>query len=147
MSQPPIPTIVQGFGWTAGGAWAAVALLLGIIARQVNPWRSQSISAEQRLRDDLLRRVEKLEKELDRKEVRHQAERSLDRHKLNNVTQCLDALLLMLEAAPEKAAEIVGRIKDMRARQLEAEALEKAAIHAAAMVDQDERDADREQRE
>jgi hypothetical protein len=131
MSGDPIPTVVQGFNWTSAGAWASFLALLGIIVRQVGPWRSQSISAEQRLRDDLLRRVEKLERELDRKETRHQAERSLDRHKLNNIGQCFDAMIIMLEAAPEKVNEIVCRIKEMRQRQLEAEAIEKATIHAA----------------
>jgi hypothetical protein len=139
----PIPIEAHGFSWTAGGAWSAALLLLGIIIRQVGPWRKQSIDAEQRLRDDLLRRVEKLEKELDRKEIRHQAERSLDRHKLNNIGQCFDALILMLESAPERASEIVTRVKEMRARQLEAEAMEKAAIHAAALVDSEERNDDR----
>lgn len=144
MSQDPIPTIVQGFNWTSAGAWASFIALLGIIVRQVNPWRTQSINAEQRLRDDLLNRVEKLEKLLDRKEARHQAERALDRHKFANVTQCFDAIVLMLEAAPEKVGEIIVKIKEMRRRQIEAEALEKAAIHAAEIADADERDADRE---
>lgn len=134
MSQEPIPTIVQGFNWTAGGAWASFIVLLGIIVRQVNPWRSQSISAEQRLREDLLKRVEKLERDLERKETRHRAERSLDRHKLNNVSQCFDAVIIMLEAAPEKVGEIVAKIKEMRRRQLEAEAVEKATIHAAELA-------------
>lgn len=126
----PIPESA-GFGWTAAGAWASFLALMGIIVRQVGPWRKQSIEAEQRLRDNLLARVEKLERVLDRERVRHEAERALDRHKLNNVTQCLDAVLLMLEAAPERAAEIVARIKMMRGDQRQAEALEKAAIHAA----------------
>jgi hypothetical protein len=139
----PIAVETHGFSWTAGGAWTAVLLLAGIIIRQVGPWRKQSMDAEQRLRDDLLRRVEKLEKELDRKEIRHQAERSLDRHKLNNIGQCFDALILMLESAPERASEIVRRVKEMRARQLEAEALEKASIHAAALADSEERNSDR----
>jgi light-regulated signal transduction histidine kinase (bacteriophytochrome) len=143
--QEPIAVVAHGFGWTAAGAWGSFLVLLGIIIRQVGPWRKQSIDAGQRLRDDLLRRVEKLERELDRKEVRHQAERALDRHKLNNVTQCLDALLLLLEAAPEKAAEIVGKIKEMRSGQIKAETLEKAAIHAAAIVDADEREAFRQE--
>jgi hypothetical protein len=136
--------VTTGFNWTAGGAWTAVALIVVALARQINPWRKASIDAGERLRDDLLRRVEKLERELDRKEVRHQAERSLDRHKLNNVSQCFDAMIIMLEAAPEKVAEIVVRIKEMRKRQLEAEAIEKATIHAAEIADIEERDAYRE---
>lgn len=62
-----------------------------------------------------------------------EAERAVDRHRLNNVTMCLDALLLLLETAPEKAAEHVARIKEMRAAQMRAEAAEKGAIHAAAI--------------
>jgi hypothetical protein len=139
-----IPVEMHGFGWTAAGAWGAFLALLGIIVRQVGPWRKLSIDADQRLRDDLLRRVEKLERELDRKEIRHQAERAADRHKLNNIGQCFDAMIIMLEAAPEKVSEIVVRIKEMRARQLEAEAMEKAVIHAASIADADERDAFRE---
>lgn len=133
--QDAVPVVAQGFGWTAAGAWASFIALLGIIIRQVGPWRKQSIDAEQRLRDDLLKRVEKLEKTLDRERARHNAERALDRHRLNNVGQCFDAMLLMLKAAPEKAAEIVRHIEGMRARQIESEALEKAAIHAAELVE------------
>jgi hypothetical protein len=136
----PVAVVAQGFGWTAAGAWGSFLVLLGIIVRQIGPWRKQSIDAGQKLRDDLLRRVEKLERELDRKEVRHQAERALDRHKLNNISQCFDSLMIMLEAAPEKVSEIIMRIKEMRRRQLEAETIEKATIHAAAIVDADERE-------
>lgn len=130
----PIAVETHGFSWTAGGAWTAVVLLFGIIVRQVGPWRKQSIDAEQRLRDDLLRRVEKLEKVLDRERAKHDAERALDRHKFANVAGCFDALLMMLEAAPERLPDILPKIKEMRARQLEAEALEKATIHAAEMA-------------
>lgn len=138
----PIP-VVAGFGWTAAGAWGSFLLLLGVIVRQVGPWRKLSIDANEKLRDDLLRRVEKLERELDRKETRHRAERALDRHKFANISQCFDALMMMLEATPEKAADIVKRVKEMRARQLEAEALEKAAIHAAEIRDSNEREVNR----
>lgn len=62
-----------------------------------------------------------------------EAERAVDRHRLNNVTQCLDALLMLLEVAPDKAADHVSKIKAMRADQMKAEALEKGAIAAAAM--------------
>jgi hypothetical protein len=77
----------------------------------------------------------KLEKTLERQRLRHEAERGLDRHRLNNVTQCFDAMMMMLKASPEKAAEIIAHIEQMRANQLKAEALEKAAIHAALIRD------------
>lgn len=127
----PVAVVAQGFGWTAAGAWTAAILLAGVLIRQIVPWRKQNIDAEQRLREDLLARVEKLESTLERERARHDAERALDRHRLNNVTQCFDAIILMLEATPERAQEIVTRIKEMRSTQMRAEALEKAAIHAA----------------
>lgn len=135
-------SVTAGFGWTAAGAWASFLALVGIIVRQIGPWRKQSIDANQKLRDDLLRRVEKLERELDRKDALHNAERSADRHRLNNITQCFDAMVLLLEVAqdPEQVKSVVARVKEMRARQAEAEALEKAAIHAAQIADSQERD-------
>ena len=135
-----IPVIQQGFGWTAAGAWGSFLVLIGIIIRQIGPWRKQSIDAAQTFRDELLHRIEKLEADLEASRnreaaarARHEAERALDRHRLNNVTQCFDAMILLLESSPERASEIVVRIKEMRAEQIKAEALEKAAIHAAVL--------------
>jgi hypothetical protein len=120
-----------GFTWTAAGAWASFLALLGIIVRQIGPWRKQSIDAEHTFREGLLKRVERLERTLERERIRHNAERSIDRHRLNNITQCFDAMLLLIETNPEKASEIVVKIKDMRAAQMKAEAEEKAIIRAA----------------
>ena len=132
--QVPIAVSAQGFSWTAAGAWATFLALIGVIVRQVGPWKKQTTEAEQKLRDDLLKRVEALETTLERERIRHDAERALDRHRLNNVTQCLDAVLLLLEAAPEKATEIAAKINAMRASQRESEALEKAEIMAAEIM-------------
>lgn len=124
-------------GYTAIGALGTfVVSLLGLIGLWVKfgpKWREIAVSAEQGFRDDLISRLEKVEKTLEIERAQHEAERSLDRHKFNNLSQCFDAVMLMLEATPEKAPEIVVRIKEMRATQLQAEALEKAAIHAARM--------------
>lgn len=109
----------------------AALSLLGILIRQIGPWKRQADEAAAHLRDDLIRRVEKLERTLDRERLRHNAERALDRHRLNNMTQCFDSLLLLIEMNPGKAQEIVGKIKEMRAAQVLAEAEEKAIIRAA----------------
>lgn len=82
-------------------------------------------------RDELGDRLFMMEKRLTRQEIRHSAERALDRHRLNNINACFDALLLLLKASPEKSAEAVKMIEDMRAKQLIAEAEEKAIITAA----------------
>jgi hypothetical protein len=82
-------------------------------------------------RDEMGDRLFRMEKMLSRQEIRHNAERALDRHRLNNINACFDALLLLLKANPDKSAEAVKMIEEMRAKQLLAEAEEKAIITAA----------------
>jgi response regulator RpfG family c-di-GMP phosphodiesterase len=118
-------------GLMTAGVWVAALSFLGILIRQIGPWKQQTAEVEQRLRDDLIRRLEKVERTLDSERAIHKAERSLDRHRLNNVTQCFDALLLLIEMAPERATEAVQKIKEMRSTQLRAESEEKALIRAA----------------
>lgn len=123
--------VTAGFGWTAAGAWGSFLVLLGLIVRQVNPWRKTTIEADKQLRDDLLKRVEHLETTLDHERKIREAERSLDRHRINNLTQCLDMLVALLETNPDRAHDFVVRIKEMRETQIAAEATEKGLIHAA----------------
>jgi uncharacterized membrane protein YhiD involved in acid resistance len=132
----PTPIAVQahGFSWTAAGAWATFLVLLsalGLLVRMIGPWKKQTTDAEDKLRGDLMARVDKLEKALEQKDKLHAAERSLDRHKIRNLNQCLDAVLMILETAPEKTVEVVGKVRAMREAQLQAETAEAAAIHAA----------------
>lgn len=82
-------------------------------------------------RDDMGDQLARMQKQLSRQQIRHNAERSLDRHRLNNINACFDALLLLLKANPDKSAEAVQMIEEMRAKQLVAEAEEKAIITAA----------------
>lgn len=123
--------------WTAAGIWVAALSFLGLLIRQVVPWKKLAGDFEADFRADLLARVQKLEQTLERERARHDAERALDRHRLNNVTQCFDALLLLIELAPDKAAESVAKIKEMRAEQVKAEAQEKAVIRAAEIMSGD----------
>jgi hypothetical protein len=118
-------------GLAAAGIWVVAISFLGIFVRQIVPWKKVIAESDVLFRRDLLSRIEKLERMLERERSRHNAERALDRHRLNNVTQCFDALLLLIETAPDKATEIVAKIKTMRAEQLRAEAQEKAIIRAA----------------
>jgi len=118
-------------GLTAAGVLVAIVGILGLIIRHIGPWKRQAEEVAERLRTDLIRRVERLERTLDIERAIHKAERSLDRHRLNNVTQCFDALLLLIEMAPERATEAVQKIKHMREAQLMAEAEEKALVRAA----------------
>ena len=93
-----------------------------------------SVRARMALGDRRLGRIEKLEQRIDQQRVSFEAEISILRHDLNNANTCLDLLLTLLEAQPEKAAEHAARIKammDRRARDLSAE---KATIRAARIV-------------
>lgn len=125
----------------AGGIWAVALSLAILVLRHIGPWSKQRADAETKLREELMaregtlvRRIEKLEAALSRQQIRHNSERALDRHRLNNVTSCFDALLLLIETSPEKASEAVARIKEMRAAQVRAESEEKAIIRAAEIV-------------
>lgn len=120
--------------WTAAGVWVAALSFLGLLIRQVGPWHKQATDAEKAFRDELIKRVDKLERRQERERARHNAERAIDRHRLNNVTACFDAMVLLVKTSPEKAPEIVQSIEEMRARQREEEAVEKARIHAALII-------------
>lgn len=59
------------------------------------------------------------------------------RHRLNNLSGCFDATLLLIEMAPEKSADLVQKIKELRQTQMLAEAAERAAVMAAAIAPED----------
>lgn len=60
------------------------------------------------------------------------------RHRQNNMSGNFDALLLLIELAPEKAGEFIVRIKEMRRDQAVAEAAERAALLATAVLAENE---------
>lgn len=149
--------------WAVTGWIFAGLAFLGVVVRQIGPWRKQISDIEERLRaelhseitilkeqlvterlehstemrafnlerDEMGDRLARMEKLMVRQQLRHNAERALDRHRINNLTQCFDAVVLLIETNPEKSPEIIARVKEMRATMLLAEAEEKAAIQAA----------------
>ena len=132
---PVTPITILSSQWTTAGVWIAAISLVGILIRQITPWRKQANDAAVELRNTLIARVEKLEAALERQNRRHDAERALSNHQLRNITACFDAMLLMLEMNPDRGPEIVEKIKKMRADQMLAEAEEKAIIRAAMFSD------------
>lgn len=149
--------------WSAAGWGLAFITLIGVVLRQIGPWRKQISDMESKLREEMHEQIEKLhaqlseeraahaaelnayemqrdelgdtlhrlEVQLNRQQLRHNAERALDRHRLNNINQCFDALLMLLKTNPDKSAEAVEMVEKMRATFLIAEAEEKAIIRAA----------------
>lgn len=135
--------------YTAVGIWTAIiggTVTVLVAALKIIPgWIKNRKEADDSLRKDLLLRVENLERTLDverrnreAERARHEAQMALMRHRLNNSDQCLDALLMLIETSPEKVADAVRMIKEMRGRQRAEEALEKAALHTAEIAAKDE---------
>jgi mevalonate kinase len=111
--------------------WVGVIGVIGLIVRQYVPWLKESNSADEKLRDLLIARVQRLEDKIERQERRHAAEQRLSNHKLRNIMTCFDSILVALKVSPDKVNEIVHEIEAMRARQLVAEAEEVRSIYAA----------------
>lgn len=114
--------------------WLLTFAVLAAIIRGWPAIQDAATRAKTALGDRRLSRIEKLEAKIEQQSVAHQAEVKILRHQLNNVNSCLDAILLLIEAAPERASEHVKRIRAMRAEQTEAERAEKNAIQSAKIV-------------
>jgi len=134
-----VPVSIHGFSLNS-----ALLMIIAIInGTAVGHWiknrpamRKLGKEADEKLRDDLILRIEKLEQKLDEERASHDAVVSLMRHRLNNSDQCIEALLLVLDDddLPPKVKRAVAAIKAMRERQRSDEAIEKATIHAARIV-------------
>lgn len=145
MTVQPMPITPVGFGWTPLLLTIANLLLGGVVVAIVKSWPAiKKIGADREanllneraeemagMRD----RIERLEVLLTQKDKQHDAERAADRHRINNLSQCLDALLLLIEQDPAKAAQAAAKVRGMRADQLQRENAERATIRAAAITD------------
>lgn len=145
----PIPVVPQGFGWTAAGAWGTFAVLLTLLVKQILPWRKMSISAGEKMREELNERLKASEekREKDRSEfdakikeiedareeerVQYENEMRILRHRVNGSDHAIDMLLALLEANPDKVLETVEKIKEIRAEQAKVVAIEKGYVMAA----------------
>lgn len=147
----------------AAGGWVIASLtFFAVLLRQIGPWRKQLSDLEARLREELKTqldeerrlhqielnernnqriemsdRIAKLEAQLSRQQTRHNAERALDRHRLNNINQCFDAMIMLLKANPDGSSAAIKLIEEMRSKQMIAEAEEKAIIRAAEITADD----------
>lgn len=109
-------------------------LLLAVCTALIRGWPAivdATSKAKSVLGDRRVSRIEKLEAKLDMQAASHEAEVSILRHQLNNVSACLDALLMLIETAPDKAAAHAAAIRAKRAEQSTSETVEKATIRGA----------------
>lgn len=133
--------MMEAFARIAGSSferapWGWV-LCVAVVSAIIKGWpaiRDAATRAKTALGDRRLSRIEKLEAKIEQQSVAHEAEVKILRHQLNNVNSCLDAILLLIEAAPDRAREHVARIRSMRAEQTEAERAEKNMIQSAKIM-------------
>jgi len=152
MAHDAIPVAVNGFTWTAAGAWASFFALVGLIVRQWVPMRKLRIDEFQRLIDAqtaeiarLTGRVDSLEQKMEDQRAsyeaqlkveraNHEAELGLQRHATRNAKQILLGTLDLIEAAPENASSHAAKMRE-RMKELEAiEAAETASIRGAKII-------------
>ena len=82
----------------------------------------------------LTQRMESVEANAAQERALCDANLAVLRHRVNNLSGSFDGLLLLIEAAPERAGEFVTRIKERRAEQERTEAAEKANVAAVALA-------------
>lgn len=130
--------MLEGAGTAIAGSFERApwgwALTFAVCTALIKGWpaiQDAVTRAKTALGDRRLSRIEKLEAKLDLQSASHEAEVSILRHQLNNVSACLDALLLLIETAPEKAAQHAAAIRAKRAEQSTSETVEKATIRGA----------------
>jgi hypothetical protein len=133
-----------GFTWTTaavgllnllvGGVLVAIIKSRPALKKLTNEREANLLNERAEEMEAMRQRIAKLEEKLEYKEALHQAERAVDRHRINNLDQCLTAFLLMVKKNPEDAATAAEMIEAMRARQMEREKQEASAIHTAAIT-------------
>lgn len=128
-----MPASILGNGWVAAGLLVVGGVVTAIV-RQISPWRKLSIDSEKIFRDDLIKRVEKLEAEIEFERKSRAAEVSLLRHRVANAEHALDLFIALIEAQPERAAHHAARIKEHREKDRDRLSAESATIRAAEMT-------------
>lgn len=124
---PHLPTVA-----TAAGGLGAGGLLKTWLDHK-RAARRQTDEVAMHLVRQLNARVETVETMAAQERAICDANLSVLRHRVNNLSGAFDSLLLMAEMAPDRVPEFAARIKQRRAAQEQAEAAEKAAVAAAAL--------------
>ncbi len=142
----PIP-VTTGFSWTAAGAWGTFLALLGIIARQVNPWRKMSIGAEEKMRSEMSERIKGLEDQIAHERAMREQDKAISdaeirylRHKLNNADHLIGMMFAMFKTNPDNLVNIVKEMQEIREDQRKRESAEFSAINSAKVTAANARD-------
>lgn len=129
MSDSAVPVTMTGISYSTVLLGLLNVLFGGVLVAIIRTRPTLKKLANEREANLLEERA--AEMELMRKNAaRLEGEIRLLRHEVGNLTQCLDALLMMIEMDPAKAAEAAKRIKEMRAAQMVKQGAEKGAMLA-----------------
>ncbi|VXD07703.1 conserved hypothetical protein [Sphingomonas sp. T1] len=136
--------VSTGFTWTTaavgllnllvGGVLVAIIKSRPALKKIANEREANLLNERAEEMEAMRQRIAKLEEKAEFKEALHQAERAVDRHRINNLDQCLTAFLMMVKKNPDDAATAAAMIEEMRAQQIAREKQEAGAIHAAAIA-------------
>ena len=138
-----MPDILQKILSSLGsiGLWGIIAgTVFTALSKAIPEWRKGTHTNEDNIREDLIHRIDaletrihQLEDENQRQREHHDSEMRVMRHKLNNETASLDALLMLMEAVPDKVGEHVERIKEMRKERAQNIAIESGNLSAKSL--------------
>lgn len=130
------------FNWTTigvvllnvlvGGLLVALVKRKPALVKLANERDANLLSERAKEMQEMRERIERLEEAADRKDHQHAAEIARYRHRINNLDQAFNALLMLLKQGVS-VEEAVGAVEKMRAEQLEREAKESATLHAVAL--------------
>lgn len=127
---------LQGFALSAA-PWIVAVLGAGGIAAVVRVILDYRRSARKQA-DDMASQVVGVAmgrlKSVERHAIICDANLAYTRHKASNLGSTIDSMLLLFEVAPERQPEIIAKLKEKRARDEKSEAVERAAILAAAVA-------------
>ena len=113
--------------WFSAAQFTLLLAAMGVAARFLIPWRKMSISAGERMREELSERLNVSEA----KRAALENDVKILRHRLNNATHALDLIIALLEADPTKVEGAMRKIKGIREEQAKSEAIEKGLVMAA----------------
>lgn len=125
---------LAGSALGGGGIVAVVRPFLDYLKTK----RGQTDEVAMELVEKLQARIERLEEAASTERQLCDAKLAVLRHELRNIEGSFDSLMLAIEVAPEKAAEVVAKIKEQRARHatptIEETQLERGEIRQTAQV-------------
>jgi hypothetical protein len=132
MAIDAVPVTVSGVNWNTALLGLLNVLIGSVFVALIKNAPKLKEIAQRREANLLDERAEEMG--LMRERIRVlEAERARDRHRINNLSQCLDALLMLIEQDPGKASQAAALVRKMRLDQQERENAEAAAIAAASI--------------